>query len=369
MYEIWEGKLVIRGVQSVKGRKIFRTILLVLGVLAGAWIFGALILPVVLPFLIGLGVCMLAEKPVAFLQSRTRLPRALASAVCVLGLYTLLLGALFLLCRLLCTEAAGFARELPQLALGLSRPLLQVKQRLISLAEKLPDGLGTGLRTGVESFFKSGAGIGTKLYDAVFSWASGFLGKLPDAVLFVITAILSSFLFSGELPAIRGWLRRVVKPEWGEKLQTLAGHVRVTLGAWLHAQMKLMGVTLLILTAGLLILRVRYPVLAALIITVVDALPVFGTGTILIPWAVVMFLRGQTRLGIGLVILYGVAALSRQTLEPRLVGRQVGLNPVLTLLALYTGYRLLGVGGMIVFPIAAMLLKQLWDHSGLQREG
>ena len=111
------------------------------------------------------------------------------------------------------------------------------------------------------------------------------------------------------------------------------------------------------------------PLLAALVITVVDALPVFGTGTILIPWALVLFLRGQTKTGVGLVVLYGAAALSRQALEPRLVGKQVGLNPVLTLLALYTGYRLLGVGGMIVFPITAMLLKQIWDHSGLQPEG
>ena len=109
--------------------------------------------------------------------------------------------------------------------------------------------------------------------------------------------------------------------------------------------------------------------LLAALIALIDALPVFGTGTILIPWALVLFLRGQTKTGVGLVVLYGAAALSRQALEPRLVGKQVGLNPVLTLLALYTGYRLLGVGGMIVFPITAMLLKQIWDHSGLQPEG
>ena len=107
----------------------------------------------------------------------------------------------------------------------------------------------------------------------------------------------------------------------------------------------------------------------AAVTALIDALPVFGTGTILIPWALALFLQGETKTGIGLVILYGAAALSRQALEPRLVGKQVGLNPVLTLLALYTGYRLLGVGGMIVFPIAAMLFKQLWDHSGLQPDG
>ena len=328
-----------------------------------------LLLPVLLPFFIGLAVSLLAEKPVRLLQTRAHVPRSLASGLCVLLLFGLLFGVLFFLCRLLCAEAADLARQLPQLAENLAPLFEKLKSRLLALAERLPDGLGTGLRAGVEEFFKTGAGFGTKLYETLFSWASGIIGRLPDAVLFAVTAILSSFMLSGELPAIRTWLRKLARPEWLEKLQRLGGHVRTTLGGWLRAQLKLMGITFLILNAGLLLLRVRYPVLAALIITVVDALPVFGTGTILIPWALVLFLRGQTKTGVGLVVLYGAAALSRQTLEPRLVGKQVGLNPVLTLLALYTGYRLLGVGGMIVFPITAMLLKQIWDHSGLQPEG
>ena len=326
----------------MKSRKIWKTVLIVLGCALGAWAFGALLLPVLLPFFIGLAVSLLAEKPVRFLQTRGHVPRPLASGLCVLLLFGLLFGGLFFLCRLLCAEAADLARQLPRLAENLAPLFEKLKSRLLALAERLPDGLGTGLRAGVEEFFKTGAGFGTKLYETLFSWASGIIGRLPDAVLFAVTAILSSFMLSGELPAIRGWLR---------------------------AQLKLMGITFLILNAGLLLLRVRYPVLAALVITVVDALPVFGTGTILIPWALALFLQGETKTGIGLVILYGAAALSRQALEPRLVGKQVGLNPVLTLLALYTGYRLLGVGGMIVFPIAAMLFKQLWDHSGLQPDG
>ena len=353
----------------MKSRKIWKTVLIGLGCALGAWAFGALLLPVLLPFFIGLAVSLLAEKPVQLLQTRAHIPRPLASGLCVLLLFGILFGGLFFLCRLLCSEAADLARQLPRLAENLAPLFERLKERLLALAEKLPDGLGTGLRAGVEEFFRSGAGFGTKLYETLFSWASGVIGRLPDAVLFAVTAILSSFMLSGELPAIRGWLRRTVRPAWLEKLRTLGGHVRTTLGGWLRAQLKLMGITFLILNAGLLLLRVRYPVLAALVITVVDALPVFGTGTILIPWALALFLQGEMKTGVGLVILYGAAALSRQALEPRLVGKQVGLNPVLTLLALYTGYRLLGVGGMIVFPIAAMLFKQLWDHSGLQPEG
>ena len=191
----------------MKSRRIWRTGLIALGILAGAWAFAALLLPVLWPFLIGLAVSLLAEKPVRLLQTRARFPRWLASGVCVLTLFVLLFGGAFFLCRLLCTEAADLARQLPQLAEGLAPPVLRLKDRLLSLAEKLPAGLGKGLRAGVESFFQNGAGFGSKLYESLFSWASGVIGRLPDAVLFTVTAVLSSFMLSGELPAIRTWLQ------------------------------------------------------------------------------------------------------------------------------------------------------------------
>ena len=157
----------------MKSRKIWRTALLILGVLAGVWVFGALLLPVLLPFLIGLAVSQIAERPVKLLQTRAHMPRWLASGVCVLGLFAVLFGGLFLLCRLLCGEAAGLVRQLPALAQGLQAPVSRVKTWLIAMAERFPDGLGSGLRAGVESFFKSGAGLGTKLYETLFSWATG----------------------------------------------------------------------------------------------------------------------------------------------------------------------------------------------------
>ncbi len=102
----------------MKSRRIWRTGLIALGILAGAWAFAALLLPVLWPFLIGLAVSLLAEKPVRLLQTRARFPRWLASGVCVLTLFVLLFGGAFFLCRLLCTEAADLARQLPQLAEG-----------------------------------------------------------------------------------------------------------------------------------------------------------------------------------------------------------------------------------------------------------
>lgn len=346
----------------MKSRRIWRTGLIALGILAGAWAFAALLLPVLWPFLIGLAVSLLAEKPVRLLQTRARFPRWLASGVCVLTLFVLLFGGAFFLCRLLCTEAADLARQLPQLAEGLAPPVLRLKDRLLSLAEKLPDGLGKGLRAGVESFFQNGAGFGSKLYESLFSWASGVIGRLPDAVLFTVTAVLSSFMLSGELPAIRTWLRKLARPEWLEKLQHLGGHVRTTLGGWLRAQLKLMGITFLILNVGLLLLRVRYPLLAALVITVVDALPVFGTGTVLLPWAAACLLLGQAPRAVALAALYAVISAVHSFLEPKVMAAQAGLPPLAALAAMYAGFRAFGVAGMILLPVALLFVKQLHDQ-------
>ena len=92
-----------------------------------------------------------------------------------------------------------------------------------------------------------------------------------------------------------------------------------------------------------------------------DALPVFGVGTVLIPWGVISFLRGNAFLGIGLLVLYALCSVSRAFLEPRFLGKQIGLNPLLTLIALYAGYRLFGILGMILLPLAVILLKQLYE--------
>ena len=263
------------------------------------------------------------------------------------------------------TELSGFLRKLPALAASLAGPLSHLEARLLELAGKLPDGIGTGLRSGIKSLFESGSVLGSRIYDWLFDFASGFFGKAPGIVLFIITSILASFMSAGDLPAIRDALRSRLPEKWRTRLEKLLTHLKVSLGGWLRAQFKLMGVMFLLVTAGLAILGVDYPLLFGLIVALVDALPVFGTGTILIPWSLTQFLQNDLRRGIGLLILYGVAALSRQALEPRLVGKQVGLHPLLTLLALYTGFRAAGVAGMILFPIGVIFLKQLWDHAGL----
>ena len=141
----------------------------------------------------------------------------------------------------------------------------------------------------------------------------------------------------------------------------MKARLRSALGGYFRAQGWLLLVTLAIVAVGLLILRRRNALALALMIAVVDALPVFGAGTILIPWGILSLLRGQTSLAVGLLLLYAIASLTRTLLEPRFLGRQIGLHPLLTLAALYAGFRLFGIVGMILVPVGVILLKQIYE--------
>ena len=153
-----------------------------------------------------------------------------------------------------------------------------------------------------------------------------------------------------------------MKPEFIVLTGDNADHARVlrlknALGAWLSAQLRLAGVTLLILLAGFVILRIPNAPLWAAGICLVDAFPVLGTGTVLLPWAAVSLLQQQTLRAVGLVCLWGVSAITRTVLEPRVVGRHLGLDPLLTLVAMYTGFCFWGIGGMLLTPILASAVK------------
>ena len=343
-------------------QKIWQTALYAVGASAAAWLFLRYLGPVFLPFGVGLVFALTAEPIISALQNRLKLPRWAASGVGVAAVYGALGLLVFVLCRLLCRELMGFVRALPSLAQSLAGPAQGLERRLLALAERFPDGVGQALRQGISDFFRSGAGLADKAYDWIFRFVSDVLKKVPDLALFLLTAVLSGFMLASELPELKSLWRKKAPPLWQSRAKSVLHRLKTTLGGWLKAQLKLMLISALILTTGFLILGVDYPLLFGMGIALIDALPVLGSGMVLIPWGLFLFLQGKSFLGTGLLCLYGAAALSRTALEPRLLGKQMGLDPLLTLVALYGGYRFLGIAGMLLFPIAAMLLKQFWNH-------
>lgn len=348
-------------------RQILKTAAVAAAAALGGWLGLWLLGPVLLPFAVGY-VFAWGAQPAVEALTRRRVPRWAAAGLTVTLLYALLITALYALGWILCREAMGLARQLPNLVASLAEPASRVEAWLLERADRFPDGVGEALRKGVEAFFQSGAGLAGRAYSWIFDTISSILKKLPDLMLFLITAVLSSFMLAAKLPELRTlWRKRAPEP-WQRRIRAVVRRLRETLGGWAKTQVQLMGVTSLVLTAGLLVLGVDYPVLLGVLIALIDALPVFGSGTVLLPWALWALLEGNTYLAVGLAALYAAASLIRSALEPRMLGKQMGLDPLLTLLALYAGFRFFGILGMILFPIGAILVKQLWTHLEAHRD-
>jgi predicted PurR-regulated permease PerM len=130
----------------------------------------------------------------------------------------------------------------------------------------------------------------------------------------------------------------------------------------MRAQLLLMGICFLELLAAFLLLGVRSAPILALVTALVDALPVFGTGAVLLPWALYCLLLHETRRGLGLLVTWGLAELTRNAAQAKLLGDQIGLDPLASLLSVYIGWRVAGVGGMLLFPLGAMVLIRLNDR-------
>lgn len=317
------------------------------------------LLPIAMPFLLGAGLAFAAEPAVKFGTEKLHLKRWLCSGIFVSGTLVLLLSLLVILGSLLLRQLGNLADAMPDLESAALRGLTTLEDLLLGLAYRAPEGIRPLLTKSVLGLFGSSNKTVERLAQQLPVVATSFLSHVPDGALTLFTAVLSAFMLSARLPTILLWLKK--KPLAGpiSRLLPAARKVGTALVGWLKAQLKLSGMSFLVLLAGLLILQIRYAPVWAFLIALVDAVPLLGTGTALVPWSLVCFLQGNHLRGAGLLGIYAVTALTRSVLEPRLVGKQLGLDPLLTLAALYAGYRLWGIGGMLLAPVLSVAAREL----------
>lgn len=342
-------------------KKPVKILLYAIGGILGVWLTARFLLPIGLPFLLGYGLAKIAARPVNWLRQRAHFPSGLASFVCITALFALLASLLWLSGKTLFAQFGRLVSWLPTVLDSLRQPLAGLHDSLVRLTEALPEAVGEAAVAWLDRFFSGSSILIETLSDRLLSLAANTLTFLPELVLFLLTALLSAYLFSAELPLLRQRAAQLLPLPWKQRIKAIRDKLTGALGGYCKAQLRLMAVTFCILTAGLLLLRRDYALVLGVVIAAVDALPVFGTGTVLIPWGILCALRGDTGGGVGLLLLYAVSSVTRTLLEPKIVGRQIGLNPLLTLVAIYGGYRLFGLIGMILLPIAVILCKQVYD--------
>lgn len=341
-------------------RFLLKLFYLALGV-AGGWLFLSVLLPWLLPFLIALGLSLLLERPTALLTRRFHFKRWLAAAFCTLLLVALLCGGLGLLLWRVGYEIALLLGRLPTLLSGLPSAGHALEDWAYRFIVALPIQFQDFFRQALAGLISQGITLPNRFYDTLAGLVTGAAAALPSMGLFLFTTALATYFSTVSRPGLMAFLRGQIPAAWHKRVDDARGVLKGAFGNWLKAQGLLMLITFGELTVGFLLLRADLALLLAGLVALVDALPIFGTGTVLLPWAALTLLGGDWKLAAGLAGLYFIVSFVRSLLEPKLVGDRIGLHPLAALFAMYIGFRAFGVWGMILSPLAAIFLKQLHD--------
>ncbi len=320
----------------------------------------------IFPFVIGTLAAVAVQKPAAFLAGKVRLKKQSVALLLVIGVYLLILLAVAFFATRLYLRLVTVYSNAPQTFEGLSESL----NAFLSSFRKMTDGLlgeyaGVLNQTAVNAF---NALVG-RLTEWLSSLIGGLASGLPGFLFSVLVTVISGCYIAADYDSVTAFLRQALP----EKYLSGVYQLRAIAVGQLSRFVKGYGLLSLIafgqMAVYFLLIHEPGALKKAAVIAVVDVLPVFGVGTVLLPWAAVSLIVGRTAYGFGLVALYLFVTLVRNAAEPKIVGKQVGLHPVLALLALFIGLRLFGVTGMLLLPLLTAVLLRFAENRFLQNNG
>ena len=339
-------------------RRAANITVIIAGILIFLWLFFKYLFGVAFPFLLAALIAVTISPVAEWISKKTQASQKFVSAFLVLVIFGIIAALLSLAVSRLISEVGNLIDKLsadPELVsrffaemgerLGFIRRFFeseQIRQLGLDLDRLLLDALGK---------------LMSSMTSALPSAAIGIVAKIPEMLLSVAVLLISAFYFCTDKERIGKGFSALLPDTMRSKLPETKIKITRTLTSYLKAYLLIMLLTFCEMLVGLSFLGVNYALLLSVIIAVVDILPILGAGTVLIPWALFSFAVSNSRLGIGLLILYAAVSVIRQFVEPKIVGDSLGIHPLATLASIYVGIKLIGLSGIFVGPIIALSLK------------
>ncbi len=308
--------------------------------------------PFILAFLLSLLLNPVADK----LHKKFRLPRGLTTILVILITIILLGGVVGGIIWKIISEVKNIYMQLPQITQSVMEWIKGVQESFSDIYFSMPvdiqnvfDTLGDNIQQSLTHIIKDN-------YRPVVYGAGNIAKKLPSIFVGTIVFILSLFFMLSGRGSVDNLIKKVIPHNVLDKIKTIFSEIKKTLGGYVKAQIIIMSVAFVIIFTGLSILKIEYALLIALGVAILDALPFFGSGAVLIPWSIISFFSSEVKMGVGLVIIYLLVIFTRQMIEPKIVSNKIGINPLITLMSMYVGYRVFSFGGMILGPVILVLI-------------
>lgn len=311
-----------------------------------------------MPFVIGWIIALIANPLVHFFENKLKVRRKAGTAFVIIAVIALVVLTGYLIGARIVEETIGLVNELPEIWDALEEDFRAIGKNLDILYSRFPENVRStiaGIGEELEVFVGNMVGrVGTPTIEAVGNFAK----NLPTILIGIIMCLLSAYFFVAEREYlsvhVKGHMPEAIIYRWN----MMARSFKRAVGGYFKAQFRIEIWMYLLLVLGLWILKVNYAFLIALGIAFLDFLPVFGTGTVLMPWAVIKILSADYRMAIGLMIIWCGGQLARQIIQPKIVGDSIGVAPVPTLFLLFIGYKMAGVFGMIIaVPIGIIFIN------------
>jgi sporulation integral membrane protein YtvI len=323
-------------------------------------IIGIKALGFLMPFVIGWIISAIATPVVNWLETRLKIVKKLGSALIVVVVLALIVMLIYFAFSRITAEVGDLVENFPGLYAQLEVGLRQIGNTMSGVFLRLPEGVQHGWNAVVQNLDQSMGNLVTKISRPTMTAAGNFAKSLPSYLISFIVVMMSAYFFTVERDEVIQWMKKVSPPSVAKRMDLVMDNLKYAVGGYFKAQFKIMAIVFVILFAGFAVLGVHYSVLIAFLIAFLDFLPFFGTGTAMIPWALYTGLVGDYKMTASLIIIYIVTQLVRQLLQPKLVGDSMGMNPLVTLLLLYVGYKVSSVIGMILaVPIGMVLINMI----------
>lgn len=313
-----------------------------------------------LPFLLGFVFSFLVNPLADKLQKKFKLPRGL-SAIIVLVLTIGIIGSIAVggIWKII-DEVRNLYQNFSVIYTNIENTFDAIQHKWITIRDILPESVKytcDGLI--MSAYDKLNEFVNNLNYSPIVTSAGNFAKRLPGIFIGFIVFILSSFFMVSDSKTVSDAVHKIFSEKTVKRYHIIKENIHKYLGGYIKAQLIIMSIAFVIILIGLSILRIEYALLIAVAIALFDALPFFGSGGILIPWAVISFITSDIKAGVGLLIIYLTVLLTRQLIEPKIVSQNIGMHPIITLMSMYIGYRTFSIGGLILGPITMMIIISL----------
>lgn len=339
-------------------------VIIAIGVLVVRYLF-LWMLPFVMAFLVAAGL----QRPVGWLVKKTKISKKVFSIILVVFLVLLLASAVAIISWQLVLSIANFVRDTDNIQM-IEKYIYRLSESannfVQSISNIISESAATTLQEAVDNISSNMIKFLTGFFADIAASAAAATTKLPMLLVSFVIWIIASIFLTIDYHSVKSFIYRQIPERYAETARIIKNLCTNTIFKLIQAYLLMMIITFAELSICFSVLKIPYALLIAAAIAVVDILPVLGTGTVLIPWALLNLLMGNPKMFIGLGITYIIVTVIRNIIEPRIVSQQIGLNPLVTLFFMFLGLKAIGIVGMLLFPVIVMIIIQLHDSGRIK---